>query len=136
MLALPLHFPRSISPSLQLRHAWRTVGVSASVIALALISGCQDRKITLTEFSKTYKLSPPVAGASVVGLIFETELSASAPVQLNVGCNGEVDVRLTVPNGRKFTQRIDWYSGCAEVSFSTGSAVAKSITIKYRFQTL
>lgn len=135
MLTLPLHFRRSIFPPLQLSHALRTVGVSTGLIALALISGCQDREITLTEFSKTFKLPPPVAGASVVGLILETELNASAPIQLNVGCNGAVNVRLTVPNGRKFRQRIDWYSDCAEVSFSMGSALAKSITIKYRFQT-
>lgn len=92
--------------------------------------------MTVTEFAHTLKLTPPDAGAAVVGLILETELIASAPIQLNVGCNGAVNVRLTVPNGRRFTHRIDWYSRCAELSFSTGSAVAKSITIEYRYQTL
>lgn len=127
--------PCSIFPR-QLSSALRIIGFSVGIISLTFISGCQDQEITLTDFSKTSKLSPPVAGASVVGLILETDLSASAPIQLNVGCNGAVNVSLTVPNNRKFRQRIDWYSHCAEVSFSTGNSLAKSITIKYRFQIL
>lgn len=135
MPALPLH-SLPVFPLRQCSHALRTVRACAWVIAWALISGCQDREVTLTDFSKTITLTPPAPGTPVVGLILDTELSASAPLQLNVGCNGAVDVRLMVPNGRKFTRRIDWYSTCAEVSFSVGSAVAESITIEYRFQTL
>jgi hypothetical protein len=127
--------PRPLHPSPGI-FSLRTVWVSAGVIALTLVSGCQDQKITLTDFSKTFKLSAPAAGSAVVGLILETELDASAPIQLNVGCKGVVQVRLKVPNGLKFTQRIDWYSDCAELSFSTGTALPKSMTIKYRFQTL
>lgn len=125
-----------IFPRCPLSAAWRNSGAFAGLIALLLISGCQDTKITLTEFSHTTKLTPPAAGSSVVGLILETELSASAPVQLNVGCDGAVAVRLTVPNGVRSKHRIDWYSDCADLSFSTGSTVAKSISIRYRFHTL
>ena len=116
--------------------AWRIARVLAGILALALLSACQQEQITVTDFSTRVHLPPPAAGASVVGLILETELSASAPIQLNIGCNGAVDVRLTIPNGRKFTQRIDWYSACAELSFSVGKARPKAITIEYQFQTL
>jgi hypothetical protein len=127
--------PRSLHFSPRI-FSLRTVWVSAGIIALMLVSGCQHHKITLTDFSKTFKLSAPAAGSAVVGLLLETELDASAPILLNVGCNGVVQVRLRVPNGLKFTQRIDWYSDCAELSFSTGTALPKSMTIQYRFLTL
>jgi hypothetical protein len=136
MLALALHFSRRIFMRCQLSHALRAARVSTGLIALACCAGCQEREIRLTDFSKTVKLAPPAAGASVVGLILQTELNASAPIGLNIGCNGAVNVRLTVPHGRKSTQRIDWYSDCAEVSFTVGRALAKSLTIHYRFQTL
>ena len=114
----------------------RTAGVATAALVLALGCGCQDRTIRLTDFSQTVRLTPPVAGTAVVGLILDTELDAPAPIQLNLGCNGTVEARLTVPNGRRFRQRTDWYSDCAEVSFSVGRIPAKSMTIRYRFQTL
>lgn len=131
MFVLPLHLP-----SRPLRCASRSAGVFAGLIVLGLICGCQDRKITLTDFSRTFTLQPPAAGAAVVGLVLETELDASAQIHMHIGCKGDVKVRLAVPNGRKFRQRTDWYSDCAELSFATGNARAKSISIKYRFQTL
>ena len=124
MYALPRHFLHRATTS------W------APVLAFALLAGCQGRTITTTDFSKTFKLSPPATGAAVVGLILEVELSATAPIQMNIGCGGAVHARLTIPNGQQFRQRIDWYSDCADISFSLGNAVAKSITVKYRFQTL
>lgn len=114
----------------------RGAGIGLGVLAAALAFGCRDRTLTLADFSASARLTPPAAGAAVVGLVFETELEATAPVRLDVGCDGAVLASLTIPNGRPSRQRIDWYSGCAELSFAQGSVRPESIRIRYRFQTL
>lgn len=98
--------------------------------------GCRDRTLTLADFSGGASLTPPAAGAPVVGLVFETELDATAPVRLDVGSDGTVLASLTIPAGRPSRQRIDWYSGCAELSFARDGVRPESITMRYRFQTL
>ncbi|GEM_PF-2926955 len=126
--------PSTTSGSCRTRRL-RGAGIGLGVLA-ALVSGCQDPTPTLADFSAGARLTPPASGTRVVGLVFETELDATAPVRLDVGCDATVLASLTIPNGGPSRQRIAWYSGCAELSLAQGSVRPESIRIRYRFQTL
>lgn len=109
----------------------------ACVLAMVFAAGCAERQeVTITDFSQSVKLVPPGSGKPVVGLMLEAHLQASAPIQLHLGCKGKVDKSITVPNNQALSQRIDWYSDCAEASFSLGSGPATSMNLRYQFLTL
>lgn len=109
----------------------------ACVLSVLSAAGCAERQeVTITDFAQSVKLVPPSSGKPVVGLMLEAHLRASAPIQLHLGCKGKVDTSITVPNNQPFSQRLDWYSDCAEASFSMGSGTATSMTLRYQFQTL
>ncbi len=113
----------------------RTMG---ALTVVASMSACSPppASLTITDFSRPVRLHPAAPGQQTVGLILEGRLQASAPIALHLGCDGRVQTTVTIPPGQKFSQRMDWYSDCAEVSFSTGQARASSLALTYRFQTL
>ena len=136
MFTLPLHLFRILDARVPI-HIWRVATAILIGIAVSLaFAGCQNQSITITDFSKTFKLTSPATRKAVVGLLLETDLNASAPIDMKIGCGGVVHARLKVQNYLKTSQRIDWYSDCAEVSFYIGGGQASSITVSYRFQTL
>lgn len=128
----------SLALSLNRQRAHSRRGISVAGIFAATLFACTPPQpaLTITDFSKPVRLQPGTPGKKIVGLILETELSASSPIDLHLGCHGRVEATLTVPAGVKWSRRLDWYSDCAEVTFSVGQARATSLILAYQFQSL
>jgi hypothetical protein len=101
-----------------------------------MVCACTNREALITDFSKTIQLGSGVSGRKIVGLLLQTELDATAPVTMNIGCKGTVQAKLIISPNETSKNRIDWYSECAEVSFEVGSARPRSMLLSYKFQSL
>ena len=108
-------------------------GLATLLLSAALISACTGREVTVTDFSRTIQLVPEAPDSQIVGLLLHTDLDATSEVVLDIGCGGTVQTQLTISPNRKSDHRIDWYSACAEISFSQGAAHARSMKLSYRF---
>ena len=128
----------SLAPSLSNWRAYSRRGSITIWIFVGTLCACTPPQpaLTITDFSKPVRLQPGAPDQKIVGLMLETELAASAPIYLHVGCHGRVEATLTVPAGKKWSRRLDWYSDCAEVTFSVGQAKVTSLVLTYRFQSL
>ncbi|KQP12034.1 hypothetical protein ASF45_32010 [Pseudorhodoferax sp. Leaf265] len=105
-----------------------------AVVAAIALSACGGDELRVDDFSKTFELESGQSKGGVVGLIFQTTLDSNGPIVMNIGCNGDVLSRITVTPGENGERRIDWYTPCAQASFSVGDAVPTSFTLSYRFQ--
>lgn len=106
------------------------------LIMALMVSACNKRGLMITDFSTTIKLDISTKKKSVIGLVLTTELDATGPITLNIGCHGNIFSHVTIPANHHFSQRIDWYDNCAEISFDVGASHARSIYIEHDLQTL
>jgi hypothetical protein len=112
--------------------------LSCLVIACFSLLSCYrpDERLEIYALSTRAVLVPKDSAANVVGLVFDFDLSAKHPVVVNVGCAGKVIQSFEITPGKSARKRIDWYTTCTELSFSSPHNEPTTIVVSYSFQTI
>lgn len=108
---------------------------SVPLLAVALWFGLpalQSESVTVTDFSSTVVLRYS-RGAAIDALHFSGKLEAKGPVTMRVQCNDGPVRELEIPPNQHFEERIDWYTGCAQIAFAPSTSQPTRLRLKYRF---
>lgn len=72
----------------------------------------------------------------MVGLKVSVVTEGNTPTTLQLGCDGEIYVKLSIAELKKAAARLDWYSYCAEATFPPMEEASGKVILKYQFVTM